>query len=72
MDEAKQRLGSGVAALVAVNDGRATVAVGVSDDLTARFSAVELVKAAVAAVGGRGETAVETFARLRLLRDGFR
>ena len=54
VDEAKQRLGSGVAALVAVNDGRATVAVGVSDDLTARFSAVELVKAAVAAVGGQG------------------
>lgn len=54
VDEAKQRLGSGIAALVAVNDGRATVAVGVSDDLTGRFSAVDLVKAAVAAVGGQG------------------
>ena len=54
VDEAKQRLGSGVAALVAVNDGRATVAVGVTDDLVARFSAVDLVKAGVAAVGGQG------------------
>ena len=54
VDEAKKRLGSGVAALVAVNDGRATVAVGVTDDLVATWSAVELVKAAVAAVGGQG------------------
>ena len=54
VDEAKQRLGSGVAVLVAVNEGRASVAVGVTDDLVARFSAVELVKRAVAAVGGQG------------------
>ncbi len=54
VDEAKGRLGSGVAVLIAVNDGRATVAVGVTDDLTARFSAVDLVKAGVAAVGGQG------------------
>jgi len=54
VDGMKQRLGSGVAALVAVNDGRASVAVGVTDDLTAQVSAVELVKAAVAALGGQG------------------
>ena len=54
VDEAKGRLGSGIAALVAVNDGRATVAVGVTDDLVATFSAVDLVKRAVAAVGGQG------------------
>ncbi|SOB87823.1 alanyl-tRNA synthetase [Sphingomonas guangdongensis] len=54
VDEAKARLGSGVAALVATNDGRATVAVGVTDDLVGRVSAVELVKAAVAALGGQG------------------
>src|SRR5690606_13508579 len=52
LDEAKKRLGSGVAAIVAVNDGRATVAAGVTDDLTGRVSAVDLVRAAVAAVGG--------------------
>lgn len=54
VDDAKSTLGSGIAALVAVNDGRATVAVGVTDDLVGRFSAVDLVKAAVAAVGGQG------------------
>jgi len=54
VDTMKQRVGSGVAALVAVNDGRASVAVGVTDDLVANVSAVELVKAAVAALGGQG------------------
>ncbi|WP_066777016.1 alanine--tRNA ligase [Sphingomonas sp. CCH5-D11] len=54
VDDAKKRIGSGVAALVAVNDGRATVAVGVTDDLVATYNAVDLVKRAVAAVGGQG------------------
>ncbi len=54
VDQAKKDLSSGVSALVAVNDGRATVAVGVTDDLTERFNAVDLVQAGVAAVGGKG------------------
>ena len=54
VDSMKQRLGSGIAALVAVNDGRASVAVGVTDDLSGQLSAVELVKAAVTALGGQG------------------
>ncbi len=54
LDEAKQRLGSGVAAIAAVNDGRAAFAVAVTDDLVGRFSAVELVQAGVAALGGKG------------------
>jgi len=54
VDEAKARLGSGVAVLVAVNEGRASVAVGVTDDLLSRLSAVDLVKRAVAALGGQG------------------
>jgi alanyl-tRNA synthetase len=54
VDTMKQRLGSGIAALVAVNDGRASVAVGVTDDLSGQLSAVDLVKAAVAALGGQG------------------
>jgi alanyl-tRNA synthetase len=54
VDTMKQRVGSGVAALVAVNDGRASVAVGVTDDLSGEISAVDLVKAAVAALGGQG------------------
>jgi len=54
VDEAKKRVGSGVVALVAVNDGRATVAVGVTDDLAGKLSAVDLVRTAVEAVGGQG------------------
>jgi alanyl-tRNA synthetase len=54
VDEMKTRLGSGVGALVAVNEGRASVAVGVTDDLAGQVSAVELVKAAVATLGGQG------------------
>ena len=54
IDEAKKRVGSGVVAMVAVNDGRASVAVGVTDDLTAQRSAVDLVRTAVEAVGGQG------------------
>ena len=54
VDEMKKRLGSGIGALVAVNEGRASVAVGVTDDLAGQVSAVELVKAAVSALGGQG------------------
>jgi alanyl-tRNA synthetase len=54
VDTMKQRVGSGIAALVAVNEGRASVAVGVTDDLSSQVSAVDLVKAAVAALGGQG------------------
>lgn len=54
VDEAKAKLGSGVAAVVAVNEGRAAVAVGVTDDLVGGLSAVELVRAGVAALGGQG------------------
>ena len=54
VDEMKKRLGSGIAALVAVNDGRASVAVGVTDDLAGRVDAVNLVKIAVATLGGQG------------------
>jgi len=54
VDEAKQRVGSGVVALVAVAGGRGTVAVGVTDDLTDSRSAVDLVREAVEALGGQG------------------
>jgi alanyl-tRNA synthetase len=54
VDGMKQRLGSGIAALIAVNDGRASVAVGVTEDLAGQVNAVDLVKAAVAALGGQG------------------
>ena len=54
LDQAKQRLGSGVAVIVAVNDGRASIAAAVTDDLTGKVSAVDLVRAGVEALGGKG------------------
>ncbi|QNA83718.1 alanine--tRNA ligase [Sphingomonas sp. So64.6b] len=54
VDEAKQRIGSGVVVMVAVNDGRASIAVGVSDDLVASHNAVDLLRRAVAVLGGQG------------------
>jgi alanyl-tRNA synthetase len=54
LDQAKQRLGSGVAVIVAVNDGKASLAAAVTEDLTAKVSAVDLVRAGVEALGGKG------------------
>jgi alanyl-tRNA synthetase len=54
LDTAKQRMGSGIAAVIAVNDGKASIAAAVTEDLTARFSAVDLVRAGVEALGGKG------------------
>ena len=54
IDDAKASMGSGVAAFIGVNDGKAALAVGVTEDLKDRFSAVDLVKAGSAAVGGKG------------------
>jgi len=54
VDTMKQKVGSGIAALIAVNEGRASVAVGVTDDLAGQINAVDLLKAAVEALGGQG------------------
>ncbi|WP_308915074.1 alanine--tRNA ligase [Jannaschia sp. LMIT008] len=54
IDAMKDRLGSGVVALIADTGAKPAVAVGVTSDLTDRLSAVDLVKAAVDALGGRG------------------
>ncbi|TAJ28958.1 MAG: alanine--tRNA ligase, partial [Reyranella sp.] len=53
-DEFKKKLGSGVVALIGIEDGKASAVVGVTDDLATTHSAVELVKAGVAALGGKG------------------
>jgi alanyl-tRNA synthetase len=54
-DEGKKRLGSGIVAIVGVSEeGKAGIVVGVTDDLTTRFSAVDLVKKGAAALGGKG------------------
>ncbi len=54
VEEMKQRLGSGAVVVLTEADGKATVAAGVTQDLTARLTAVELVQAATAALGGKG------------------
>jgi alanyl-tRNA synthetase len=55
IDEGKKKIGSGVVAYVAVSeDGKGAIAVGVTEDLTSRLNAVELVKAGAAAMGGKG------------------
>ena len=53
-DAIGKQIGTGVVALVSTAEGKASIVVGVSQDLTARFNAVELVRAASAAVGGKG------------------
>ncbi|MBT3360653.1 MAG: alanine--tRNA ligase, partial [Rhodospirillales bacterium] len=53
-DDLKSQVGSGVVALVSVNDGKASLVVGVTDDLKDRISAIDLVRAGSAAVGGKG------------------
>ncbi len=55
VDSEKKRIGSGVVTVVLKGeDGRGTVAVGVTDDLTGKYSAGELIKLATAALGGQG------------------
>ena len=54
VDDAKQRIGSGIAAIVAVNEGRASIAVGITPDLAASHNAVDLLRIAVAVLGGQG------------------
>jgi alanyl-tRNA synthetase len=54
-DEGKRQVGSGIVAIVGVSEeGKAGVVVAVTEDLTARFSAVDLVKKGAAALGGKG------------------
>ncbi|ULJ73185.1 alanine--tRNA ligase [Rhizobium gallicum] len=54
-DDGKSSIGSGVVTLIGVSDdGKASAVVAVTPDLTARFSAVDLVRVASAALGGKG------------------
>jgi alanyl-tRNA synthetase len=55
IDDGKKQIGSGVVAIIGVSeDGKAGLAVGVTDDLTQRINAVDLVKVGAAALGGKG------------------
>ena len=55
VDDGKKQVGSGIVAIVGVTeDGKAAVAVGVTEDLVKSHSAVDLVKVGAAALGGKG------------------
>jgi len=53
-DEIKKQIGSGVIALVTVEDGKASLVVAVTEDTAAKISAVDLVRVGVAVLGGKG------------------
>jgi alanyl-tRNA synthetase len=53
-DAIGKQMGGGVVALVSTAEGKVSIVVGVSPDLTDRFSAVDLARAASAAAGGKG------------------
>ncbi len=53
-DEMKKKMGSGVIALIATEEGKASIVVGVTDDLTGQINAVDLVRAGAEALGGKG------------------
>jgi alanyl-tRNA synthetase len=54
VDQSKQKLGSGVIVLATASDGKAALVVGVTEDLSKKFNAVDLLRKAVEAVGGKG------------------
>jgi alanyl-tRNA synthetase len=54
VDAGKKQIGSGIIAYATNTDGKASLVVGVTDDLVARFSAVDLVNKGAAALGGQG------------------
>jgi alanyl-tRNA synthetase len=64
VDDGKTQLGSGVVAIVGVTEeGKANLTVGVTDDLSGRISALELIKAGAEALGAKGAGGKATFAQ---------
>jgi len=62
-EDFKKQVGSGVVALVGVTDGKAAITVAVTSDLVGRFSAADLARAAVLAMGGQGAGGKPDFAQ---------
>ena len=54
VDELRGKLGSGIVLIASVKEGRATLALGVTKDLTGRFKAGDLVREVAVVVGGKG------------------
>ncbi len=63
VDDARKQLGSGVAAYVSTNEGKAAIAVALTPDLVGRFDAAALARAAVLAMGGQGAGGKPDFAQ---------
>jgi alanyl-tRNA synthetase len=63
IDAHKSRLGSGAILLIADAGGKPAIAAGVTDDLKSRVSAVDMVRAAAQAMGGKGGGGREDFAQ---------
>ena len=54
VDDGKKQIGSGIVVFVGIDGDKVAIAVGVTDDLTDKFNAVELVQAGSEALGGKG------------------
>ncbi len=54
VDQGKQKIGSGIIAFVTIDEGKAGLAIGVTEDLVAQYNAVDLVKLGAAQLGGSG------------------
>ena len=54
VDAMKTRIGSGIVLLIADTGARPAVAAGVTEDLVARVSAVDVLRAAIVELGGKG------------------
>ena len=64
VDDGKTQIGSGVVAIVGVTEeGKANLTVGVTDDLSGRISALDLIKAGAEALGAKGAGGKATFAQ---------
>jgi alanyl-tRNA synthetase len=62
-EDFRKSVGSGIVALVGKLDGKAAVTVAVTPDLTAKYNAAELARAAVIAMGGQGAGGKADFAQ---------
>jgi alanyl-tRNA synthetase len=54
VDDLKAKVGSGVVVVTSIVEGKTSLVIGVTQDLTGRLSAVDLVRAGAAILGGNG------------------
>ncbi|KZB51539.1 alanine--tRNA ligase [Thalassospira xiamenensis] len=54
VDELRDQMGSGIVALISTDGGKASIVVGLTEDLAGKFSAVDLVRVGVEKLGGKG------------------